>query len=67
MTRKNRASGGKELSQKVRYVRRQDGSEGCSVAHDKDVMSGCAWEESGATPLSEGGSTSFFGNMVGEI
>lgn len=66
-TRKKRAIGGNEPSQKVTRVRVHDGSEGCSVAHESDVMSGCAWLVSGDMASRPGGSTSLVGNMVGDM
>lgn len=61
-------TGGKDRSQKVRKVREQDGSEGWSVAHESDVMSGCALEVSGATAESVTGRiSSLLGKRVGEI
>jgi hypothetical protein len=66
--RKKRARGGKESIQKVRKVLRQEGSEGCRVAQEREVIRGCAREVRGETPVSVGGRTfSLVGNMVGEM
>ena len=59
-------SGGKECSQKVRKVRLQDGSEGWRVAHESEVMSGCAPEVRGEMAVREDGRTSsLLGKSVG--
>jgi len=62
-----RVRGGKERSQKVRNVRLQDGSVGCRVAHDREVMSGWAPEVRGAMAFRPTGRvSSLFGKRVGE-
>lgn len=42
----------------MRYVRRQDGSEGCSNAHDSDVISGWAADVIDAVEVRLGGRVS---------
>lgn len=58
--RKKRANGGKDRIQKVRNVRVQDGSEGCSRAQLRDLMRGCAGLVNGAMLAREGGRVSCF-------
>jgi hypothetical protein len=59
-------SGGKERSQKVRNVRVQEGSAGCRVAQEREVMSGWADEVIGEMGASEAGRmSSFVGNRTG--
>lgn len=68
MTRRKRVSGGKERIQKVRKVREQDGSSGWRVAHEREVMSGCAPEVSGEMVVRvEGRTSSLLGKRVGEM
>jgi hypothetical protein len=67
-TKRRRVSGGKERSQKVRKVRLQDGSEGWSVAHESEVISGWAGDVIGEMAVREGGRVSSFrGKRVGEM
>lgn len=55
------------LSQNWRLVRRQDGSDGWSVAQERDEMIGCAEAVRGATAEREAGRVSLPGKSVGEI
>ncbi len=48
-------------------MRRQDGSEGCRVAHVRDVMRGCAEEVIGEIAESVGGRVVLFGKRIGDI
>jgi hypothetical protein len=57
---------GNERTQKVRYVRRQEGSEGCRVAQLSDVMMGWAREVSGATAARAAGKVFSSVKSVGE-
>lgn len=66
--RKRRAVLGKALSQNVRFVRKHDGSDGCSVAQESELMSGCACDVSGEIVARVTGKTSsLLGNSVGEM
>ena len=56
---------GNERAQKLTYVRRHDGSVGCSVAQLREVMSGCARLVRGATASSDDGSVGWFGKRAG--
>lgn len=47
-------------------MRVHDGSEGCSVAHVRDVISGCAGEVMADMDWRDGGSVGLFGKRIGE-
>lgn len=66
--RKNRASGGKDRIQKVRNVRVQEGSDGCSSAQLSDLIRGCAGAVNGAMLTREGGRAflGLSGKRIGE-
>lgn len=63
---KKRVRRGKTRIQYVRYVRRQEGSEGCRVAQVRDVISGCAADVMGDMLLRDTGSVVVFGKRIGE-
>ena len=65
---KKRVNGGKERTQKVRKVRVHEGSDGCSAAHESEVMSGWAPDVRGAMlERAAGRLFSLPGKRVGEI
>jgi hypothetical protein len=68
MRSRKRVSGGKERSQKVRNVRVHEGSEGWSVAQERELMRGWAPEVRGAMALRlDGRMSSLSGKRVGEM
>lgn len=67
MAVKNRVRGGKTRIQYVRYVLRQEGSEGWRVAQVRDVISGWAGEVIGDIAESVAGRVVLFGKRIGEV
>jgi hypothetical protein len=62
-----RAIFGKDWIQYCTYVRRQEGSLGCSKAHDSDLMAGCAGDVIGDIEAKRFGKVSaILGNRMGE-
>lgn len=49
------------------YVRRQEGSLGCSNAQERDLMAGCAGEVMGEMEQRLLGKVCVSGNMIGEV
>jgi len=68
MRAKKRATGGSACAKNDRYVRRQLGSCGCSTAHERFAVRGCAGAVIGAMAVSERGRSDFlFGDRIGEM
>lgn len=64
---KKRVRVGKTRIQYVRYVLRQDGSEGWSVAQVRDVISGWAGEVIGDIAERVAGRVVLFGKRIGDM